>query len=70
MFYDLMGVEKEAMGIYVDSWGIKRMISFLIRRWKCKSTSVKPKDGFVLGALALWRRRSVGCPAATSWTYE
>ena len=45
MFYDLMGVEREAMKIYVDAWGIKRLISFLIRRFKAKTTSGKPKDG-------------------------
>ena len=44
--YALMNADLDAIGIYLDSWGVKRMVSFIIRRWKSPSTALGQKDIF------------------------
>ena len=41
--YELLipGCNKKSVGIYVDSWGTKRLVTLAIRRWRSPVTELR-----------------------------
>lgn len=42
-----MNVDLDPINIYCDAWGVKRLVSFAIQRWKSPTTALGQKDTYI-----------------------